>query len=84
VNKVVPQAELMTEVRAWADEMLNLSPTAIRVLKQSMNIDTESFIGMGQLAFSSLELFTDTDEAKEGITAFNEKRPPDFSPYRGA
>ena len=84
VNKVVPQAELMTEVRAWADEMLNLSPTAIKVLKQSMNIDTEQFIGMGQLAFSSLELFTDTDEAKEGITAFNEKRAPDFSPYRGA
>jgi 1,4-dihydroxy-2-naphthoyl-CoA synthase len=23
-----------------------------------------------------------TDEAKEGGAAFNEKRPPDFSPYR--
>jgi naphthoate synthase len=34
------------------------------------------------MAFSSLVMFTDTDEAREGIAAFNEKRPPDFSAYR--
>jgi naphthoate synthase len=49
-----------------------------------MNIDTEQFTGVGQMAFSNLTLFTESDEAKEGITAFNEKRSPDFSPYRGA
>jgi naphthoate synthase len=48
-----------------------------------MNIDTEQFASAGQLAFSSLVMFTDTPEAKEGMTAFNEKRAPDFSPYRG-
>jgi 2-ketocyclohexanecarboxyl-CoA hydrolase len=83
VNKIVPLAELMAEVRAWADEMLNLSPTALKILKQSMNIDTEQFAGTGQLAFSSLTMFTDTAEAKEGMAAFNEKRAPEFSPYRG-
>jgi naphthoate synthase len=31
---------------------------------------------------SSLVMFTDSDEAREGITAFNEKRAPDFSAYR--
>lgn len=83
VNKVVPAAELQAEVRRWADEILLLSPTALKVLKQSMNLDTEQFVSVGHLAFSSLKLFGDTAEANEGITAFNEKRSPDFSPYRG-
>ena len=83
VNKVVPAAELRAEVRSWADEMLRLSPTALKVLKQSMNIDSEHFGSLGQLAFSSLEMFTGSDEAREGMTAFNEKRPPDFAPFRG-
>jgi naphthoate synthase len=47
-----------------------------------MNVDTEQFAGVGQMAFSSLVMFTDTDEAREGINAFNEKRTPDFAPYR--
>ncbi|MDQ3454752.1 MAG: enoyl-CoA hydratase-related protein [Actinomycetota bacterium] len=82
-NKVVPAERLRAEVREWADEILRLSPTALRVLKQSFNADTEHFGGIGQLAFSSLKMFGETDEAKEGINAFNEKRSPDFSPYRG-
>ena len=37
---------------------------------------------VGGMAFDSLELFVETDEAREGVNAFNEKRPPDFSSYR--
>jgi 2-ketocyclohexanecarboxyl-CoA hydrolase len=84
VNKVVPQADLMAEVRSWADEILQLSPTSLKLLKQSFNTDTEHFAALTQMAASSLAMFTDTIEAKEGINAFNEKRSPDFSPYRGA
>ncbi len=82
VNKVVPMAELREEVRRWADEMLEKSPTAIRVLKHSFNADSESIAGIGTLAFDSLDLFIQTEEAKEGVNAFNEKRKPDFSAYR--
>jgi len=82
VNKVVPADQLKAEVRSWADEILRLSPTALKVLKQSMNTDTEHFAGIGQMAYSSLKLFGDSPEAREGITAFNEKRAPDFSSYR--
>ncbi len=82
VNKVVPAIELTAEVRNWADEILRLSPTSLKVLKQSMNIDTEHFAGIGQMAQSTLKMFGGTPEAKEGIAAFNEKRTPDFSPYR--
>jgi naphthoate synthase len=82
VNAVVPRERLHAEVREWADDMLALSPTALRFLKQSFNSDTEHMAGVGQLAFSGLGLFLDTDEANEGVRAFNEKRPPDFRSHR--
>jgi 2-ketocyclohexanecarboxyl-CoA hydrolase len=84
VNKVVPVDELRQEVRRWADEMLALSPTALRFLKQSFNADSEHIGGLGKIAFTGLNLFVESDEAHEGVTAFTEKRPPDFAPYRSA
>jgi len=82
VNKVVPLSELRDEVRRWADEMLEKSPTALKVLKHSFNADSESVAGIGSMAFDTLDVFVDTPEAKEGLDAFTKKRPPDFSPYR--
>jgi len=61
---------------------LALSPTALRFLKQSFNIDTEHLAAVGQLAFTGLDLFVNGEEAQEGVTAFNEKRKPDFSRFR--
>jgi 2-ketocyclohexanecarboxyl-CoA hydrolase len=84
VNKVVPADALRVEVRLWANEMLALSPTALRFLKQSFNADSEHIGGLGQIAFSGLGLFVDSDEAREGVSAFKEKRAPDFGPYRSA
>jgi 2-ketocyclohexanecarboxyl-CoA hydrolase len=82
VNRVVPAAELKAEVRRWADEILRLSPTALRFLKQSFNADTEHLAGLGQLAFSGLGLFVQSEEAHEGVQAFTEKREPDFARFR--
>lgn len=82
VNKVVPQSDLRAEVRIWADKMLAKSPTALKVLKHSFNANTESIAGIGSVAFDALDLFVDSPEAREGLAAFNEKRPPDFSEFR--
>ncbi|TMC49924.1 MAG: 1,4-dihydroxy-2-naphthoyl-CoA synthase [Chloroflexi bacterium] len=82
VNAVVPATRLGDEVRRWADEMLALSPTALRVLKHSFNADSEAVAGIGSIAFDALSLYVGTDEAREGNTAFVEKRQPDFAPYR--
>ncbi len=84
VNKVVPADQLKAEVRSWADEILQLSPTSLKVLKQSFNTDTEQFASVGQMAYSNLKLFGETPEAKEGITAFNEKRAPRLRAVPGA
>ncbi|MCL4685908.1 enoyl-CoA hydratase/isomerase family protein [Myxococcota bacterium] len=82
VNAVVPGAELRAEVRRWADEILEKSPTALRFLKHSFNADSESIAGIGQLSFDGLDLFVDSEEAREGVRAFRDKRPPDFSKFR--
>jgi naphthoate synthase len=82
VNAVVPSTELMDEVRRWADEMLALSPTALRFVKHSFNAASEDLAGIATLSFDGLGLFTGSAEAAEGSSAFSEKRPPDFASYR--
>jgi naphthoate synthase len=84
VNRVVAAAELRAEVRRYADEILALSPTALRFLKQSFNAETEHLGGQAALAFSGLHEFLGSPEAQEGVRAFDEKRPPDFAPFRAA
>jgi len=81
VNAVVPASELRAETERWCREILDKSPTALKLAKQSFNAETEHIAGLTEIAFSALELYYDTDEAKEGATAFREKRKPDF---RGA
>ena len=82
VNQVVPAKELRDETRRWADEMLAKSPTALRVLKHSFNADSESIAGIGALSFAHLDQFVTSEEAKEGVAAFAEKREPDFGRFR--
>jgi len=82
VNKVVPADKLQEEVEQWCREILALSPTALAMLKQSFNADTDHIYGLEDLAMSSLWLYYHTDEAREGYNAFLEKRPTDFSKFR--
>ena len=82
VNKVVPIERLREEVAAYAREMLALSPTALRFLKQSFNADSDHIAGQAAIAFSGLHEFVGSEEAREGVRAFNEKRPQDFAPFR--
>lgn len=81
VNTVVPAGELMTEAKAWAAEIAEKSPTALRFLKQSFNADTDHQAGMSNLAMSALDLFTASPEGLEGAAAFAEKRQPAFNDH---
>jgi 2-ketocyclohexanecarboxyl-CoA hydrolase len=78
VNAVVPAAELRAETERWCRELIEKSPTALKLAKQSFNADTEHIGGITELGFAALELYYQTDEAKEGRNAFMEKRKPDF------
>jgi len=82
VNTVVPLQELETETISWARQMLELSPTALRVLKSSFNADTDGLSGIQELAGNATALFYMTEEGQEGRNAFNEKRTPDFSRFK--
>jgi naphthoate synthase len=79
VNKVVPLADLEAEGVSWADEILQMSPTAIRFVKSAFLVATDGLAGLQEFAGNATGLFYTTDEAHEGSRAFLEKRAPDFS-----
>jgi naphthoate synthase len=81
VNKVVPLEQLEEETVKWAKEILEKSPTAIRFLKAAFNADTDGLAGLQQLGGDATLLFYTTDEAKEGGSAFKEKRKPEFDKF---
>ncbi len=82
VNTVVPLAQLEAETIKWCQEMLALSPTALRMLKAAFNADTDGVAGIQELAGNATGLFYMTPEGQEGRNAFLEKRPPDFTKFQ--
>jgi 2-ketocyclohexanecarboxyl-CoA hydrolase len=83
VNRVEPLKDLRAEVEQWCRELLEKSPTALALAKQSFNIDSEQRAGVAEFAGTALRLYYQTEEAMEGRNAFVEKRPVDFRKFRG-
>jgi 2-ketocyclohexanecarboxyl-CoA hydrolase len=81
VNKVVPPDQLDAEVETWAAEINQLSPTAIAIAKRSFNADSENIRGISFLGVQAVNHFYMSEESKEGVKAFNERRKPDFKKY---
>lgn len=77
-NVVVPHDQLDAEVAKWGREIVEKSPTALVIAKRSFNASTENIRGIGSLGMQALSLYYDTDESREGVRAFLEKRKPDF------
>jgi len=81
VNEVVPHDDLEAEALAWAEAILNKSPTAIRMLKYAFNLVDDGLMGQQVFAGEATRLGYRTPEAQEGRDAFNEDREPDFSQF---
>jgi E-phenylitaconyl-CoA hydratase len=79
VNRVVPQAELMNVALEMATRIAANPPLAIQGVKEMAYRSRELTIPEG-LRMSALmgHIARDTEDAKEGLLAFSEKRPPEF------
>ena len=79
VNRVIAQDDLMSEAQKFADAVLQGAPGAVTQTKRlieelwwrSVNEDVD-------LALKYHVQARDSSEAREGIAAFNEKRPPNW------
>jgi len=81
VNKVVPIDELENEGVQWANEILEMSPLALRLLKSAFNAELDGQAGIQELAGNATLLYYMSEEAQEGKNAYVEKRKPDFSKF---
>merc|ERR1719428_1783110 len=82
VNTVVPLRDLEEETLVWCREMLRNSPTALRVIKASMNAVDDGHAGLQELGGNATLLFYGSEEGSEGRKAFMEGRAPDFSRFK--
>lgn len=78
VNAVIPHDELEDTAYQWAQEILEKSPTSIKMLKFAFNLTDDGMVGQQIFAGEATRLAYMTDEAKEGRNAFLEKRKPNF------
>jgi enoyl-CoA hydratase len=77
VQEVVAHAALLDEALAIAGRIASNPPTAVRVGKRFVNRDTEGG-GLRETMEATAILFT-TEDHKEGVRAFLEKRDPEFT-----
>jgi 2-ketocyclohexanecarboxyl-CoA hydrolase len=81
VNKVVPPEQLDAEVESWAADINQMSPTALTIAKRSFNADSESIRGISFMGVQAVKHYYMSEESKEGVRAFNERRKPDFKKF---
>jgi enoyl-CoA hydratase/carnithine racemase len=79
VNKIAPRESLESEAMRWAETLAEKSPLAVRIAKTAFYTAADmpyekQFAHMNE-AFARL---CTTDDAKEGVNAFFQKRPPDW------
>jgi enoyl-CoA hydratase/carnithine racemase len=80
VRKVVAHAQLVDEAMAYADQIAAQAPIAVQFAKRALTRSFDStFLAQLELEWPYQVAAFDTDDAREGITAFRERRPPRFT-----
>ncbi|MCJ7509047.1 MAG: enoyl-CoA hydratase-related protein, partial [candidate division Zixibacteria bacterium] len=79
VNKVVPAEELMKEAPDLARKIISKGPNAIKLAKAVINKGIQADLLTGSsYEMEAFSLCFSTGEAKEGMSAFLEKRKPNW------
>jgi enoyl-CoA hydratase/carnithine racemase len=80
VNKVVPAAELEGAVNEWAERLASKSPVIMRLGKDAMFRQQDmAFLDALDYLRANLSLALSTEDIVEGVTAFFEKREPQWA-----
>jgi len=77
VNRVVPKDELEEAARAWAEDLARRSPVAVQIAKKGFYASEDlPYARQFDLMNEAFARLCTTHDAKEGVAAFFEKRPP--------
>jgi len=79
-DEVVPDGDTLKAARAWADKIATLPPNAVRMTKESVNATAHALLAA--TSFMDREQYvaaTTSEDYREAIKAFLEKREPKFS-----
>lgn len=80
VNQVVPQSQLMETVDAFCANLLNKSATVLDFIKRAVDYGTETDLrSAAQYEAALFGVISATEDKKEGMGAFLEKRAPVFT-----
>jgi enoyl-CoA hydratase/carnithine racemase len=83
VNRVVPRAELDATVDALCEELLAKLPEVMRATKTQLDFWRDLSWGLTiRHAREWLTLHAGSDEVREGLDSFREKRAPDYESLR--
>jgi enoyl-CoA hydratase/carnithine racemase len=81
VSEVVPSEQLVEAAKPYLDEMLTTSPMGLRLTKEGLNmaIDASGLEQAMAIENRNQILCSRSEDAREGMRAFIEKRPPVYT-----
>ncbi len=80
VTHVVPDGELETATAALVEELKGFAPLAQRTAKKLLNDSEDAFLSTAiELEGHCYSRLRSSDDFREGVAAFHEKRPPRFT-----
>ena len=80
VNAVVPQAELLDYSRAWLGKVLANGPLALGLVIEAVDVGLDAGLEQGlHLEAVAFGISAATEDCREGLRAFLEKRRPVFA-----
>ena len=79
VNKVVPMQKLKEDTKSFAQKLVDGAPIALKFAKHALNFGTQVPLDVGlRIESEAFGMVSTTKDLMEGVSAFIEKRKPEF------